>query len=543
MRFGMMGAWALLSLAIVSGVMADKGQAGKKTGGVKTVGAANRNVTVAQGDVVPAVSREFRGVWVATVENIDWPSKRGLPTDKQKAELVAIMDKAAQLHLNAVVFQVRPTCDALYDSQLEPWSEYLTGTQGQAPEPYYDPLAFAIDEAHKRGMELHAWINPYRARHPSSKSTAPNHISKTQPGIVRKYGTHLWLDPGEPDTQEWSRSVIMDIVKRYDVDGIHVDDYFYPYRENDKNKKEIPFPDDASYKKYTTGGGTLGRDDWRRENVNQFIQKVYSSVKAEKPWVKVGISPFGIYRPGQPAQIKGFDAYQEIYCDSQKWLREGWCDYLAPQLYWPIAQTPQSYPVLLKWWTEQNVKGRHIWAGNYTSRVADGGTKSYSVDEVVNQVQATRSQLGATGNVHFSMEVLLHDRKGLDERLMQTVYQSPALIPASPWLSNKQPGQPLTLIQIDPNTNDVKLAWSAPQSDTPAQWVVQTRQAGTWKTQILPGKQGGLTINSAGNALNVDMVALSLVDRYGNQGKPFVFELKPTAANGTTVSVQTNAAR
>ena len=537
MRLKSVGLCTLLSLAVVSGVMADKAKTAKTTNDVKPVSMTNR--IVAQGDVVPAVTREFRGVWVATVENIDWPTKRGLSTEKQKAELVSIMDKAAQLHLNAIVFQVRPTCDALYDSQLEPWSEYLSGTQGQAPDPYYDPLTFAIDEAHKRGMELHAWINPYRARHPSSKSTAPNHISKTQPAIVRKYGTHLWLDPGEPDTQEWSRNVIMDIVKRYDVDGIHVDDYFYPYRENDKNKKEIPFPDDASYKKYTNAGGTLGRDDWRRENVNQFIQKVYSSVKAEKPWVKVGISPFGIYRPGYPAQIKGFDAYQEIYCDSQKWLREGWCDYLAPQLYWPIAQAPQSYPVLLKWWTEQNIKGRHIWAGNYTSRVADGGAKPYSVEEVVNQVQATRNQPGATGNVHFSMEALMHDRKGLDERLMQTVYQSPALIPASPWLSSKQPGQPLTLIQVDPNTNDVKLSWSAPQGDTPAQWIVQTRQAGTWKTQILPGKQSGATINSSGHALNVDMVALSLVDRYGNQGKPFVFELKPSTANGTILSVRT----
>ncbi len=235
MRFGKLGVCALLSLAVVSGVMADKAKTAKKTNDIKQVSVTNR--VVAQGDTVPAVSREFRGVWVATVENIDWPTKRGLSTEKQKAELVAIMDKAAQLHLNAIVFQVRPTCDALYDSQLEPWSEYITGTQGKAPDPYYDPLTFAIDEAHKRGMELHAWINPYRAKHPSSKSTAPNHISKTQPAIVRKYGTHLWLDPGEPDTQEWSRNVIMDIVKRYDVDGIHVDDYFYPYRENDKNKK------------------------------------------------------------------------------------------------------------------------------------------------------------------------------------------------------------------------------------------------------------------------------------------------------------------
>ena len=324
---------------------------------------------------------------------------------------------------------------------LEPWSEYITGKQGQAPDPYYDPLAFAIDEAHKRGLELHAWINPYRARHPSSKSAlAANHISKTQAAIVRKYGTHLWLDPGEPDTQAHSLAVILDIVRRYDVDGIHVDDYFYPYREEDSSNHEIPFPDDASYRKYTKSGGSLSRDDWRRENVNSFIQKVYKSVKAEKLWVKVGVSPFGIYRPGSPAQAKGFDAYQEIYCDSKKWLNNGWLDYLAPQLYWPIGQKEQSYPVLLKWWVEQNTQGRHIWAGNYTSRIGDGSKKSYTPDEIVNQVKATRSQSGATGNIHFSMEVMRDDRQGLNEKLMQSVYNTSALIPASPWLSAKLPG-------------------------------------------------------------------------------------------------------
>ena len=539
MRSGWTGMCVVLSLTVGTAWAAEKIAANRVTTKITPRAAVS--------DAPPPVSREFRGVWVATVDNIDWPSKRGLPVEKQKAELVAIMDKAAQLHLNAIVFQVRPTADALYDSQLEPWSEYITGTQGQAPEPFYDPLAFAIDEAHKRGMELHAWINPYRARHPSSKSAvAANHVSKTKPGIVRKYGTHLWLDPGEPATQEHSFNVVMDIVRRYDVDGMHVDDYFYPYRENDSSKHEIPFPDDASYKKYTQNGGTLGRDDWRRENVNVFIQKVYKGIKAEKPWVKVGVSPFGIYRPGYPAQIKGFDAYVEIYCDSRKWLKEGWLDYLAPQLYWPIAQTPQAYPALLKWWVEQNAQARHIWAGNYTSKVGMSGKSHYSTDELINQIKATRSQPGATGNVHFSMAAFKEDAGQLDEKLAQGVYQSSALIPASPWLSNKQPAQPLTLIQVDPNTNDVKIAWSAPQGKTPgeavAEWVVQTRSGGTWKTQILPGREPGVTINPARHALNVDMVALSCVDRYGNQSKPFMFEFKPAASSGATVSVRTNVA-
>lgn len=482
------------------------------------------------GEAVPTVNREFRAVWVATVDNIDWPSKRTLSVEQQKAELIAILNRAQQLNLNAIVFQVRPACDALYDSPLEPWSEYLTGKQGQPPDPYYDPLTFAIEEAHKRGMELHAWINPYRAKHPSAKGQlADSHIVKTKPDVARKYGQLIWLDPGEPDTQAHSLAVIQDIVRRYDVDGIHMDDYFYPYHEIDSNKKDIPFPDDPSYKRYKSGGGTLGKDDWRRENVNVFIEKVYKSVKAEKPWVKLGVSPFGIYRPGYPEGIKGFDAYQEIYCDAKKWLNNGWLDYLAPQLYWAIGQKEQSYPVLLKWWVGQNTQGRHIWPGNYTTKVGENSKKAYSADEIVNQIKATRNQTGSTGNIHFSMEVFMQNRLGLCEKLTRSVYSSPALIPASPWLSSKQPGMPLALIQIDPNTSDLKLAWSAPQTDKAALWVLQTRSKNpskTWKTQILPGSQQGATLNSGGHALDIDEVALSLVDRYGNQGKPFVFELK-----------------
>lgn len=216
----------------------------------------------------PEPMREFRGAWIATVANIDWPSKPGLPVAQQKAELIALLDRAAQLHFNAIIFQVRPACDAMYASSLEPWSEYLTGTQGQAPEPFYDPLAFAIEEAHKRGLELHAWFNPYRARHLKAKSpVAPNHISQTHPEWVRKYGGQLWLDPGEPGVREHILRVVLDVVNRYDVDGVQFDDYFYPTPEKDADGHEIDFPDEASWKKYGEATG-LSRDDWRRENVN-----------------------------------------------------------------------------------------------------------------------------------------------------------------------------------------------------------------------------------------------------------------------------------
>jgi len=255
----------------------------------------------------------------------------------QKAELLAILDRAAQLRLNAIIFQVRPACDALYASPIEPWSEYLTGAMGKAPQPFYDPLTFAVEEAHKRGLELHAWFNPYRAAHPSAKSPiASNHISKTKPSLVRRYGKHLWLDPGEKEVQDYSLSVVMDVVRRYDVDGVHFDDYFYPYKES-----EGGFPDDASWKRFGAGG-KLSRDDWRRENVNTFIRRVYETIKAAKPWVKFGVSPFGIWRPGNPSSVQGLDAYQELYADSRKWLQNAWVDYFTPQLYWRIIAPRQS---------------------------------------------------------------------------------------------------------------------------------------------------------------------------------------------------------
>ena len=354
----------------------------------------------------PPVPREFRGVWVASVGNIDWPSKPGLPSFEQQAELIAILDRAHALNLNAVLLQVRPAADALYASKLEPWSAFLTGLEGRAPEPYYDPLEFAVREAHARGLELHAWVNPYRAKYASATSPhAATHIATTHPALVHAYGKAEWIDPGEPAVLTRSLAVILDIVKRYDIDGIHIDDYFYPYPENGADGQVLEFPDGKAYAAYAKRGGTLARDDWRRQNVDLLVAALYARTKALKPHVQVGISPFGIWRPGYPAQIKGFDSYAKLYADARHWLREGWIDYFTPQLYWPIAQVPQAYPVLLDWWMGENVKGRHLWPGHYTTRGANP-TGAWSVDEISNQVRATRAAK-AGGDIHFSMRPLM----------------------------------------------------------------------------------------------------------------------------------------
>jgi uncharacterized lipoprotein YddW (UPF0748 family) len=470
----------------------------------------------------PAPMREFRAAWIATVVNIDWPSRKGLTTAEQKAEMLSILDRASHLKLNAVIFQVRPLCDALYPSEIEPWSEFLTGTMGKAPEPFYDPLAFAIDEAHKRGLELHAWFNPYRAGHPSAKSpVSPNHITKTRPQLVRHYGKQVWLDPGEKEVQEYSLSVVMDVVRRYDIDGVHFDDYFYPYKELDRAGNEMDFPDDASWKRY--GAGTkLERDDWRRENVNAFVEKVYDSIKATKPWVKFGISPFGIWRPENPPQIKGFDAYAKIYADSRKWLTKGWVDYFAPQLYWPVASQEQSFPVLLKWWAQQNPKNRHLLPGldstrtlNLTSETTpERNRPRWPVQEVVNQIRLARKQSGIDGQVLWNMKSLMRNQ-ALADSLESQIYTQPALIPASSWLGNARPPKP-TLSVAEASAAKLRVTWTGGNGGKTSLWLVQTRNGREWKTEIMPADKTSATWTGD----LPEVVAVSAVDRIGNISAP-----------------------
>jgi uncharacterized lipoprotein YddW (UPF0748 family) len=460
--------------------------------------------------------REFRGAWIPTVGNIDWPSKPGLPVAQQKAELLALLQRAAQLKLNAVVFQVRPACDAMYASRIEPWSEYLTGTMGKAPEPFYDPLTFAIEEAHKRGLELHAWFNPYRALHHSSRSPiAPNHIIKTRPDLVRHYGRYLWLDPGERDVQEHTLNVVMDVVRRYDIDAIHFDDYFYPYAERGADGRNLDFPDGASWKKYGQRTG-LTREDWRRASVNAFIERAYSSVKSVKPWVKVGISPFGIWRPKYPPQIQGKDAYAELYADARKWLAKGWLDYCAPQLYWPIAQEEQSFSALLDWWNDQNLRQRHIWPGLNSVKVLEG----WAPAEIVNQVRLAAKQPVSGGHIHYDMKALTSGAE-LKTALERGPYVERALVPASPWMGRGVTNRPNLFIS-GMRSGNLRLAAGPRQGERIRLLVLQTRTEGRWTTEFLPGTS---TLRILGNA-RPEVIAVTPIDRFGNAGPPAVWERK-----------------
>ena len=472
----------------------------------------------------PPLSREFRGAWIATVDNIDWPSKPGLPVDSQKAELLALLDVSARLRLNAVIFQVRPAADALYESRLEPWSVYLTGRNGRPPSPEWDPLAFAVAEAHRRGLELHAWFNPYRAKFRSDRGPLSSmHVSRTMSSVVKRYGAYLWMDPGEARVRDHTTKVILDVVRRYDIDGVHIDDYFYPYPESNR-RGMIPFPDDASFNKYRKGGGKLDRDSWRRQNVDLLVEQLYRGIKGAKPWVKFGVSPFGIWRPGYPSSVRGLDAYDALFADSRRWLVEGWLDYFTPQLYWAIDAPQQSYPQLLEWWASQNHRGRHLWPGNGTYKVANFGSQRWPANEMLRQITITRDRAGAGGNVHYNMGSLVRSTDALAERLQRGPYAAPALVPASPWLSIRPPSTPQVTVSRARSTITLRIVAdrSEPRS-LPRWWLIRARYADGWRAQVVDARSGTVTLTPGGALELPDFFVVNSIDRAGVESPPVRF--------------------
>lgn len=484
---------------------------------------------VAAADLPPPAPREFRAAWVSTVANIDWPSKQNLSAQQQQAEAIAILDRARAMNLNAIVLQVRPSADAIYASKIEPWSEYLTGTQGKAPQPWYDPLAFWVAEAHARGLELHAWFNPYRARNNSAKSpAAPNHISKTKPAAVKSYGKFLWMDPGEESAVKQTLDVVLDVVQRYDIDGVHIDDYFYPYPIEAQNaagndaaldgkaaRTELDFPDQPSWQRYVAGGGKLDRASWRRDNVNRLIEAMYKEVHQEKRWVRVGISPFGLGRPDRrPAGIAGFSQYDKLYADAETWLQNGWLDYLSPQLYWPVSQTAQAYDVLLDYWIAQNTKGRHLWPGLFTSRIG-APSRDYQPQEIVQQIKLARERTGAGGHVHFSMVTLMENRKGITDQLSAGQYVQPALVPATPWLGNTAPAAPRVLANRSGQGIRLKLA----PGKADALYAIWSRYGNEWRFAVAPASAAAFTVADDAQLGEASSVFVSAVDRLGNESE------------------------
>ena len=415
---------------------------------------------------------EFRAAWIATVDNIDWPSKKGLSADSQRVEYTRLLDMHQRNGLNAVIVQIRPATDAMYPSQYEPWSEWLTGTQGKPPTPYYDPLQFMIDEAHKRGMEFHAWCNPYRAEFSLHKSSiAPTHITRIHPEWFVTYGTTRYFDPGNKQAQDFVERVIRDIVSRYDIDAIHFDDYFYPYRITGKE-----FPDDNTYAQYGNG---MSREDWRRSNVDSIIFKLSKVIKEENPHCKFGISPFGVWRnkdkdPEGSDTRAGQTNYDDLYADILLWLKNGWIDYVAPQLYWEFTQPNAPYGVLLDWWSKHTY-GKHCYIGLGIYRA--GSSAAWKDPTLLpRQIQALRDASNVQGAIYFSSKSFIKNPLGWNDSLQNNYYYHPALIPPMEWIDSIKPAKPIVELKSSSSFNNaitIEISKQAEDKDTKA-FVIYT---------------------------------------------------------------------
>lgn len=383
---------------------------------------------------------EFRGVWIASVANIDWPKAGVTDPAAQRADFIRILDQHQQNRMNAMIVQIRPAADAFYPSELEPWSEWLTGTQGKAPNPYWDPLAFMIEETHKRGMEFHAWLNPYRVVHTIGKSSiAENHIMKKHPNWFLTYGDKRYFDPGNREAQQFVVKVIKDIVRRYPVDAIHMDDYFYPYRIAGKE-----FPDAESYAK---SGTKLSKDDWRRSNVDSIIVSISKVIREEKKGIRFGISPFSVWR-NKDKDPRGSDSkggqtnYDDLYADILLWLEKGWIDYVTPQLYLEIGHDKIDYVKMLDWWSK-NAYGKHVYIGHGIYRTDEkNSVKWKNPAELPNQLKLLRANPNVQGSIYFSSKSFDRNPNGWNDSLQNNYYKYPALLPPMPWISSQKPAAP-----------------------------------------------------------------------------------------------------
>lgn len=384
---------------------------------------------------------EFRAVWIATVENIDWPSKRTLTSLEQQQEFTRILDMHYNNGMNAVVVQIRPVADAFYPSVWEPWSEYLTGRQGKSPSPDYDPLKFMIDECHKRGMEFHAWFNPYRAVFNVNRSSvASNHITRLRPELFVTYGQTKYFDPGLPQAREHVNRVIRDVVQRYDIDAVHMDDYFYPYKIAGKE-----FPDHASYQRYGNG---RQRDEWRRSNVDSIILQLARTIKAVNPRVKFGISPFGVWRnsskdPRGSASRAGVTNYDDLHADILLWLERKWIDYVAPQLYWEIGHKLVDYKMLLDWWARHH-NDRHLYIGHGIYRTGEATSGAWKHrKQIPEQIKYLRNNKNVHGSIYYSSKSFKSNPNGWNDSLRMNYYRYPALPPPMHWIDSVPPLKPL----------------------------------------------------------------------------------------------------
>jgi uncharacterized lipoprotein YddW (UPF0748 family) len=466
----------------------------------------------------PPAPREWRAAWVASVAQIDWPTRAGAGPAAQQAEALTLIDRASRLGLNALILQVRPAGDALYPSRLEPWSEYLTGAQGRAPEPAWDPLDFWIRACAARGIELHAWLNPLRARHATARSPlVPPHLGRTAPHAVKPYGTQQWMDPAEPAARERFLAVVADIAQRYPLAGLHIDDYFYPYPQV-VNGMDLPFPDSAAWQRHLTqatssaasGDPLSRRADWRRAQVDSLVEQLFHTVRRVRPEMSLGISPFGIGRPDlRPPGVTGFSQYDRLYAHVERWLAMGWMDYCAPQLYWPHDTPGQPFGLLLDTWLAHNPRGLPIRPGLFSSGVADDDDR-WTAEEIVHQIGLARARPGVDGHVHFSLSALAANRGGLGDALRSGPYAQAALVPRRAGTAASSEGPPAPRLVPSWWGHFELLSLQPQRSRWHAIWQLRDDR---WLFSVQPASEPRLVVAGNTNAL-----VISAVDAQGREG-------------------------
>ena len=479
------------------------------------------------------VRREFRAVWVATVDNIDWPLKGTTDPGEQREQFIRLADMHQRNGMNALIVQIRPAADAFYPSPYEPWSEWLTGKQGVPPRPYYDPLEFMIEETHKRGMEFHAWLNPYRAVFSLKKSVmAPTHVTRLHPEWFLDYGDKRYFDPGNKEAQEFVVSVVKDVVSRYAVDAIHFDDYFYPYTIAGKQ-----FPDGPSYEKHGSG---MTLEDWRRSNVDSIIVKLGSAIRSVKPTCRFGISPFGVWRnqdrdPMGSATQAGQTNYDDLYADILLWLRNGWIDYVAPQLYWEFGHPRAAFETLLDWWS-RHTYGKHCYIGLGIYRA--GSNASWKEATLLpRQIRALREYKDVQGMVFFSSKSFDKNPFGWNDSLRNELFADPAIVPSMAWVNEAIPEKPLVRqltgsssvrqLQVElMGQGDATLIkqfivyeWSTPEAlrDNNAQPRIR----------ILPAKQGKASLTLGAEGDENAIYAFSVIDQANNESEKVFLNREP----------------
>lgn len=515
---------------------------------------------------------EFRGVWISTVSNIDFPSKKGLSEKEYKKEYIDILNKLQAMNINAVIFQIRPMNDAFYKSKLNPWSKYLTGKQGVGPG--WDPLKWMIEETHKRNMEFHAWLNPYRVAQGFSidkptdqvlkeelSKLANNNFAKLHPDCVVRFSDKLFLDPARPEVQKFIKDTVVEIVKNYDVDAIHFDDYFYPYKTSKIDPitgKKVPLvfgdalEDKESFERY--GKGYSDIKDWRRDNINNMIKSVSQAIKKEKPYVKFGISPFGIWghiekHPegskegvGSHTPVTSQSSYDDIYADTRKWVKEGWIDYIIPQIYWSFANTAAPYAELVDWWADV-VKDTNcqLYIGHAIFKCGDNSDVNWNnPEEIINQLKFNSLYQQVRGSAFFSLKNLIkNNNSGVNE--LKNFYKTKALIPPMTWLDNKPPMK-ISSLKVSASNKKINIYWSDTLKNDSMYYVVYRFNGNKFGNMSNPnniitiikrdkGQKMFKFVDTKANINQSYTYAITAIDRIGNESKETVITYIPNKNN------------